>query len=163
MHNRALIITILAVIAAVAIFLSPHSKNTFQASGQTTLRQATLSVGDKTFKVELAESDEQKADGLSNRPNLAPETGMLFIFNPPMKPSFWMKDMRFPLDFVWIKNSQVVEITRGVPPPKSGTKVDDLPNYTPNQEVDYVLEINIGESTTINVGDKVIISNLQTT
>lgn len=162
MRKQTLIITFLILITAGFGFWKFQQRSIFQAVGQTNLSQATISVGNQTFTVEIAQSDEQKAAGLSNRPNLAPNAGMLFVFNPPSRPDFWMKDMRFNLDFIWISNGQVVDITHNVPAPKAGTTVDDLPKYVPNQNVDYVLEISAGTSATIKIGDKVIVSSLKT-
>src|SRR5918992_1579604 len=60
----------------------------------------TVTIGDASFVVELAVTPQERAQGLSGRPGLAPGTGMLFIFGTEDLYSFWMKDMRFPLDMV---------------------------------------------------------------
>src|SRR4030042_2564613 len=60
--------------------------------------------GQKIF-VEIADTPEKRSQGLSGRDNLSQNQGMLFIFNQPAIPSFWMKDMNFPLDFIWINNN----------------------------------------------------------
>ncbi len=118
----------------------------------------TVTIGDASFVVELAVTPQQQAQGLSGRPGLAPGTGMLFIFESEGLHSFWMKDMRFPLDMVWISAEHaVVDITEDVPPPGPGQTTADLPAYIPAEPAQYVLEINAGEaeSADIRIGDMV--------
>jgi uncharacterized membrane protein (UPF0127 family) len=117
-----------------------------------------VTIDDASFAVELAVTPQQRTQGLSGRPVLPPGTGMLFIFESADRYSFWMKDMRFPLDLVWISaECIVVDITEDVPPPAPGQAVADLPTYRPSEPAQYVLEINSGEveSANIRLGDRV--------
>lgn len=76
--------------------------------------------------------------------------GMLFLFNPPGEPAFWMKDMLFPIDIVWIKNNAVVAISEQLPTP--GAKQDsELPLYIPPTTIDAALEVNAGLTKLYNV------------
>ena len=59
-------------------------------------------IGDVVLPVELAITPEERRQGLSDRPSLAPGTGMLFVFESDGHRQFWMKNMHFPLDMVWI-------------------------------------------------------------
>jgi uncharacterized protein len=118
----------------------------------------TVTIGDASFTVELAVTPQQQAQGLSGRPSLAPGTGMLFILGSEGLYSFWMKDMRFPLDMVWISAEYaVVDITEDVPPPAPGQTTSELPTYMPAEPAQFVLQINAGEaeSADIRVGDMV--------
>jgi uncharacterized membrane protein (UPF0127 family) len=118
----------------------------------------TVTIGDASFAVELAVTPQQQAQGLSGRPGLAPGTGMLFIFESESLHSFWMKDMRFPLDMVWISAEYaVVDITEDVSPPAPSQTTSDLPKYMPAEPAQYVMEINAGEaeSADIGIGDMV--------
>ena len=65
--------------------------------------------------------------------------GMLFVFDEQAIQSFWMKDMQFPLDILWIdENKTVVGIERNVSP-------DTFPQtFSSSQPVVYVLEVNAG-------------------
>jgi uncharacterized protein len=95
---------------------------------------------------------------LSGRPSLAPGTGMLFIFERENLYNFWMKDMRFALDMVWVSADCVVaDVIQNVPPPEPGQAVADLPTYSPSEPVQYVLEINAGEAESADIrhGDQV--------
>lgn len=101
---------------------------------------ATLSIAGATLVVEIADDALERARGLSGRAALQPNTGMLFLFEDAFIPSFWMKDMNFALDFLWIRDGTIVDITENVPAPSG----DDLPTYSPNQPIDMVLEVNAG-------------------
>lgn len=113
----------------------------------------TLKINQTNILVEIAETPIKKAKGLSNRNFLPENQGMLFIYKKPDNYSFWMKGMKFPLDFVWIRNNQIVEITRNVRPEDyQPPKV-----LIPKEKVDMVLEINAGlvEKLKIEVGKKI--------
>jgi hypothetical protein len=77
---------------------------------------------------------------------------MLFVFDEEGRYSFWMKEMHFPLDLVWIgARCTVVDITPNAPPPAPGLSVTELPLYTPVAPVRYVLEVNAGETEAAGV------------
>ena len=114
-----------------------------------------VTIGPFTWPVELALTGEQQAQGLSGRAELAAGAGMLFVWDQESRRSFWMPDMNFPLDLVWLNGDCVVtHITHNAPPQASGQSQADLPRYTVDQ-VQYVLEINAGEAARhgIKVGD----------
>ena len=115
-----------------------------------------VTIGAFTWPVELALTGEQQAQGLSGRAELAAGTGMLFVWNQESRRSFWMPDMNFPLDLVWLNGDcAVTHITHNAPPQAPGQSQADLPRYTVDQ-VQYVLEINAGEAALhgIKVGDQ---------
>lgn len=103
---------------------------------------------------EVAASPLKHAAGLSARSSLAPDSGMLFVFATPQEPAFWMKGMRFPLDFVWLRNNTVVSLNENVSIPKN---MFDFNIIQPNQSVDMVLEVNVGtiQKLGIHEGDRV--------
>ena len=105
----------------------------------------------------LADTPEERAAGLSGYPGLPDDAGMLFVFEEPTQPSFWMKGMRFSLDIIWINYVTVVQINAAVPPPGNGTPDDQLPRYRPNQPVTHVLEMTAGAAARhgIAVGDRI--------
>ena len=57
---------------------------------------------------EQARTQEDRAQGLSGRESLAADAGMLFVFEAERRPGFWMREMQFPLDFIWISAEGVV-------------------------------------------------------
>lgn len=126
-----------------------------QKSGSP-LPHGTLTIASHTFQVEIANTLASRAQGLSGREGLVPREGMIFLFPIAAKYGFWMKDMRFALDMVWIKNNRVIEITENIPPPKDPSTIM-LPSYYPPEAVDTVLEISAGaaKANGIAVGDLV--------
>ncbi len=109
-------------------------------------------IGDVVLPVELAITREEQRQGLSDRPSLAPGTGMLFVFESDDRRQFWMKNMHFPLDMVWIGSDCAVgEISGDVPPPPPGTDDSDVVRVSPEQEAQYVLEINGGEAAALGL------------
>jgi uncharacterized membrane protein (UPF0127 family) len=112
--------------------------------------------------IELADTPLEKTKGLSGRNSLGKSEGMLFIFAQNTQPSFWMKDMNFGIDIIWIDDGKIIQIDKNVPNPSFGTPDSQLPRYTPKEPIDYVLEVNAGFSDKNNfeVGDPVDLSSL---
>ena len=94
--------------------------------------------------VELARTPEEQRRGLSGRDGLGWGEGMLFLYRDAGFQQFWMIDMRFPIDMVWIRDGRIVGIHHRVPPPADGTPPDALPRYAPGELVDAVLEVPAG-------------------
>lgn len=120
------------------------------------MAQTEIRIGALAIQAEIARTPEERGQGLSGRPSLPQNAGLLFVFSEERTPSFWMLDMRFPLDFIWISADQrVVDLTENVPPPDPGES--DLPRYAPGQPILYVLEVNAGvvQEAGIQVGDTV--------
>ena len=122
-------------------------------------------VGDATFTVEVVATVAQRSQGLSGRPSLDQGTGMLFVFDGEGQYSFWMKEMRFPLDILWIDTQcTVADISFNVPTPEPGQTLPELARFSPSRPVQFVLEINAGgaEQTGIAGGDAVaFLGNLE--
>ena len=75
-------------------------------------------MGNATFTVDLADTPEKRTRGLSGRPALYANSGMLFVFESESRLVFWMQEMQFSLDFVWIgSDCSVADITKDVPAP----------------------------------------------
>jgi hypothetical protein len=115
-------------------------------------------IGGKKFRVEIADTRQEKEKGLSGRESLAEDAGILFVYEKPQKPGFWMKDMLIPLDFIWINNGEVVRVDKNVQP------ADFQPpdSLVPEQKVDMVLEVNAGivKRYGIEIGDRVSFKNV---
>ncbi len=94
-----------------------------------------------TLVAEVVNTKSSRMLGLSGRSKMLDGEGMLFIFETPGKYGFWMKDMTFPLDILWInQNGVVVAIERALTPetyPKT---------YINGADATYVLEVNAGQS-----------------
>jgi uncharacterized membrane protein (UPF0127 family) len=115
--------------------------------------EPAITVGNATFTVDLADTPEKRTRGLSGRPPLDANSGMLFVFESESRSVFWMREMQFPLDFVWIgSDCSVADITKDVPAPSPDTILADLPRYQPAVPVQYVLEINAGDIKAVGIG-----------
>jgi len=105
--------------------------------------------------VEVVNTPASITQGLSGRAQLGgsnPQVeGMLFVLPRPQQAAFWMKEMKFDLDLVWIKDNQVVEVTPQVPAPEMSVGELGLPIYQPQQVVDLVLEVNAGQAQAWNL------------
>lgn len=113
-----------------------------------------VAVGGVTLSVEIARTEAEQNRGLSGRERLAANAGMLFVFQEPRRQAFWMKDMQFPLDLIWIDaDLRVVEVTKGAQP----CKTNECPAYLPPEPVKYVLEVNSGfcDLQGVKIGDYV--------
>lgn len=103
-----------------------------------------VKINDKEYKVKEATSNEEKAKGLQEVSELPEDEGMLFYFDPPEDVQFWMKDVKIPLDIVFIDEDQeVIKVQEGIP--NDETMIDA-------QGVAYVLEVNANSG--IQVGDE---------
>ncbi len=120
---------------------------------QKVLPLADVKLGNTGLQAEVAQTDEARAKGLSDRLSLPEDKGMLFIFPTSAVYGFWMKDMHFPLDMIWVHNGKVIAIDQNVQPESNE---DNLRIYRPLQSIEYVVEVNAGfaESHGINVGDE---------
>jgi len=95
----------------------------------------------KCINVEVVQKEEELHRGLQNRKSLAPNNGMLFVFEKSWPYAFWMKDTLIPLDMIWMDYARrIVHIEHNVPP----CEADPCPRYPPGHEALYVLEINAG-------------------
>src|SRR5207244_6423593 len=90
---------------------------------------------------EVADTPAKRASGLMFRDRLAPDRGMLFVFEEAGAWSFWMKNTKIALDILWLgPDKRVVYIEENVP----GCRQDPCPEYKPNREALYVLELPAG-------------------
>ena len=95
------------------------------------------------FEIEVADTSEKRISGLSNREFLEENKGMLFVFPEESMPGFWMKDMKFSIDIIWInKNLEIIKIDKNQLPCGENTCVI----LHPVSNILYVLEINSGLS-----------------
>ena len=102
--------------------------------------------------VEVARTPAAAQHRLSGRESLAADKGMLFIFNKPDYYRFWMPNMNFPIDIIWISQNTIAGIHKNV------SNQFDPANpkfYTPPQPVNKVLEVNAGfaQKNNLKVGD----------
>lgn len=125
-----------------------------------------IEINNQKFRVEIADTSSTIIKGLSDRDQIGSD-GMLFIFstksgsafggsNPSSQP-FWMKDMRFSIDLIWIKDNQVIGFEKSMSVPAPNTPNQDLTLYPPPSAITAVLELPSGsiEKINIKIGDKI--------
>ena len=119
-----------------------------------------VKIGGKSITVEIADSPEERTQGLSGRTSLPKNHGILFVFDEAKKYPFWMKDMKFPIDIIWINDGGVVDITLHANPEIYNNS--SLTIYKPKEPAQYVLEVNANYTleNNIEVVDRVRIVGL---
>ena len=106
----------------------------------------TVQVSGESIRVIVADTPEERMKGLSGRKELPPDEGMLFIFESEQMPGFWMKDMLFPLDIIWISDDGRVA---GV---DSNVSTSTYPAvFYPPAPIRYVLEVNAGAAQALGI------------
>ena len=113
-------------------------------------------IKNKKINIEIADDDNEKATGLMFRESLAKDSGMLFVYNDSKVRNFWMANMQFPLDMLFINESKtVIKIEHAS---LCENKVCNI--YSSNIPAMYVLEVNanFSEENNIKTGDLISIN-----
>lgn len=145
---------LIVVIFFVVLIVSLIVNNT-NNSGPT-----TVAVKGQSIQIELAETEQEKQIGLSETEALAENEGMLFVFDTPDFYPFWMKNMKFPIDIIYINGNVVTTVIKNAMP--SSADEGDLTIYRPTEKSDKVLEVNAGyaDKYDIQKGTTIDINNL---
>jgi len=103
-----------------------------------------------TIKAELADTPQKRAKGLMYRESLGRDRGMLFTFVEAQAWTFWMKNTRIPLDIVWMDGKKrIIHVERNVP--VCHRTDDGCPQYQPNENAMFVLELAAGMADTLKL------------
>lgn len=141
LHRRSNLI-VAALLVCLGIFFVAARVAGRQSGGET------LRVNGRDFSLEVALTQQAQELGLGNRASLPKNHGMLFAFSRPAVECFWMKDMHFPLDIIWVDaGHRVVHIEPNVSPttyPHS---------FCPNEPAEYVIELNAGTARAAGIRD----------
>jgi uncharacterized membrane protein (UPF0127 family) len=103
-------------------------------------------IGDATSYARLAVTNDERVRGLSGATGLEQDEGMLFVFEARDLHAFWMYEMLFPLDMIYIDGNTVVAVLENLPAPEPGSPDSSLPIYSPSAPSTHVLEVNAGWS-----------------
>lgn len=117
--------------------------------------KGSVIVDNYKILVDIALTDKQVQDGLAIKNSLNENEGMLFFLGEPRKASFWMKNMKFPIDIIWLNEKfSIVHIEQELQPCES---VFYCKSYKPNSEALYVLETIAGftKKHNLQIGDNV--------
>ena len=108
-----------------------------------------ITIGNKSYQVSLAETEEEQMKGLQGVNTLPEDEGVLFVFEEPGEVGFWMKDTLIPLDIIYINDDdEVIAVEQGVPGDET---------ILEHSDVKYVLEVN--KDSVIKIGDELDIED----
>jgi uncharacterized protein len=149
MHKTMLLVISLFILVAIIGSLYTYFVNGKKAEFKE------IKINNNTFQVEIVDTIISQTKGLSGRESLDEGKGMLFVFPKHAMRSFWMINMNFRLDIIWIKDGIIVGIAKDTVPLKLNNEKAKI-YYSP-EPVDMVLEINSGLSDELNIkiGDKI--------
>lgn len=132
--------------------VAEESENTATTVGNLPTITFITENGTKILEVEIADSDEERAQGLMYRKSLPENQGMLFISDVPEQQGFWMKNTHIPLDIIFVdENKQIINIASNTVP----NQTSEL--YKSNGDALYVVETYAGwcNKNGIEKGDKI--------
>lgn len=147
MGIKTRIVTILFLLVFLGAFLAvvKHT-NTAQSIGLVLQTESG-----KEFFLSVAATDAKRARGLSGRESLKENEGMLFEFTKQDFQGMWMKEMRFPLDILWL--NRVGASTFTVVDMKENAVPETYPEiFLPQKRVAYVIELNGGMAGRNSIG-----------
>lgn len=117
--------------------------------------ELTFSTSEKGFiseiDIEIADNDEERANGLMFRTEMKENQGMLFIFERDEPQSFWMRNTYISLDMIFVNSAfEIVTIHKN-------TETTTDKNYPSTKLAKYVIEVNGGycDKFGIKQGDKI--------
>jgi len=95
----------------------------------------------ETIFADLAKTEEERTRGLMFRKTLNDDQGMLFVFEEEGLYSFWMKNMNFSIDILWLdRQKRIIHLECDVPP----CEKEPCPSYATALPAKYVLELKAG-------------------
>lgn len=148
------------VVAAAAITVSAFTVPILN-SLHSVQNEDIVQIDNQSILADVASTNAARNKGLGGRDSIGINQGMLFLFGQPGSYPFWMKDMKFPIDIIWIAHGQVVGFNENIDP-QIGADLSELKLYYPPEPVDKVLELHAGRVNLLRaaVGDLVVIKPL---
>ena len=137
--------------ALIAVVLLGLIQPAFVWSCPFALPETTVMVKDRRLTVEVAGDPKARECGLSRRNHLPRDRGMLFVYEKPMRLTYWMKDTFVPLSIAFLDaDGRIINIQQMAPN-------QTTERYQSHKPARYALEANRGwfEANRINVGDTV--------
>ncbi len=149
------------ILLVLAVALLGAACNRRPAEVDVPYSDGLVTLADRTVSLDIAATLAQERLGLAGRSSMEDNQGMLFLFDVPDFPEFWMKGMAFPLDIVWISGDEIVDISKNAAV-EPGVADNDLKTYVSAKPADRVLELNAGwaDRNGLKIGDKVEITRI---
>lgn len=152
MTKREKIFLIFAIVILVGLNFFWVDKNYIleEKPAQVESQVKFVNLAGQIIRVDVAETPAELSRGLSGRESLAKDEGMLFIFQTSDEYPFWMKDMSFPIDIIWLgEDRRIVHIEKSAHP-------ESFPEvFAPGAPARYVIEVFAGfsEKYKLKIGD----------
>lgn len=105
-----------------------------------------ISAAGNSLWAQIADTDAERETGLSGRGCIPKERGMLFKFSQPGQYAFWMKNMKFPIDIIWIGPDKKVVTVRADVSPSTYPET-----FTSDKPAQFVLELAAGEAERLGI------------
>jgi len=109
-----------------------------------------IAMEGRCITLEKADNESKREQGLSYRNSMPATQGMLFVFDRPEEQCFWMKDMKYSLDLIWLdQNKRIIDVKEHVAP-------ETYPQSFCVGNSKYVIELNSGvyKKTHLSIGQK---------
>lgn len=132
-----LIISIIALLAGLYLLFFQVLRN------NSDYKKIDLEINGQKIQTEIVKSSLAQARGLSVKDEISSDYGMLFVFSTSTMRNFWMKDMKFPIDIIWINGREVIGLAENALP-QPGAKNWELKLYSSPARADKVLEMKAG-------------------
>ncbi len=151
-NPRAVIVTVLAaviIVFLIAITLTSVSPpNTVETRTVQFISNGSIAA---TVTMEIADTPEERRNGLMNRSHLPENHGMLFVFPEEWPRTFWMKHTEIPLDIIFLDaQRRIINIEQADPEP--GVPPEELERYTSDRPARYVIELEQGFAERNGIG-----------
>lgn len=114
---------------------------------------ATVTVGNRQFQVEVADTADEQRAGLSGRAEVPEGTGMLFVFAGKQEQQVWMAGMQVSLDIAWLVDGRVLAVD--TLDPCDIEDQEQCPRWTSPAPIDALLEVPAGELAGVEPGERV--------
>lgn len=143
-----MVMTIVLIIVVLVVSLQHNNTNTVSRSGCGPYRNdKTVTIGVTKLAAEVVKTPTEFAKGLGGRPCIEYNQAMLFIFGKPSHYGFWMKDMRFPIDIVWIASDhKVVGLQDNIQPSSYPARFSNK-----DKLAQFVIEIQANRSKSLHI------------
>lgn len=147
MNKIIIIFGLLLVTFGAVIFYQFNTRSSMKTTDKVT-------IGKQTFTVEVVKNTKDQQIGLTKYTKINDNQGMLFIFDDPDNYGFWMRNMKFSIDIIFIRGDKIVSFVQDAKPTEKGKEPTI---YQPENPSDKVLEINAGLVKKYNIkkGDTV--------
>lgn len=141
-HTTGILISGLVLILVALV--GSYAASNFQPKTEVRL-------GSSVFKARLATTEAERIQGLSGVEKLDANEGLLMIYTKPEVSGIWMKDMKIPIDIIWLdSDKKVIHIVMNASP-----EIGESKTFTPSSPALYVFEVPAGtvKKSAIKIGD----------